>query len=238
MIAGRLHWRDAAAPLSGKSVLAAFDFLKGALVFTEAGLRKRASLHLVEGEGALGEHDPGGIEVLEADLESFREALTRSNHTLKRALTDPRLFSGIGNAYSDEMLHRGRLSPIKWTEKLAPEKIARLFHAARGTLTNWVEILRAEAGDGFPEKVTAFRAGMAVHSRYNQPCPDCGAPVQRIAYAANKTNYCARCQTEGRLLADWALSRLIKSHWPRTLEELELHCQSLAPDQDARAKSD
>ena len=221
MIAGRLHWRAAGAKLPGKRGLAAFDFAPGTLVLTEAGSRKRASLHVVRGEGELRRHDPGGLEVLEEGLEAFRAALTGESHTLKRALTDPRRLSGIGNAYSDEILHRARLSPVALTTRLSGEEIERLYRATRETLELWTERLRAAAGDGFPEKVTAFRAGMAVHGRYGEPCPECGAPVQRIRYAANETNYCARCQTGGKLLADRALSRLLKKDWPRTLEALE-----------------
>jgi formamidopyrimidine-DNA glycosylase len=221
MIAGRLHWRPPRARVPRKVGLAAFDFPAGTLVLTEASSKKRASLHLVRGAAALAAHDPGGLEVLAADLPSFRDALTRENHTLKRALTDPRLLSGIGNAYSDEILHRARLSPVRFTRQLDDGEIARLWEAARATLEDWTGRLRREAGEGFPEHVIAFRPGMAVHGRYRQPCPDCGAPVQRIAYAGNETNYCARCQTGGVLLADRALSRLLKSDWPRTLEELE-----------------
>lgn len=221
MIAGRLHWAAAGAEPPGKRGLAAFDFPDGSLILTEAGSHKRASLHMARGEEALAIHDPGGLEVLDSDLGAFTAALTRANHTLKRALTDPRLFSGIGNAYSDEILHRARLSPVAMTLKLDAEEVARLHGAARDTLIDWTERLRAEVGAGFPEKVTAFREGMAVHGRYRQPCPDCGAPVQRIRYANNETNYCARCQTGGKLLADRALSRLLRKDWPKTLEELE-----------------
>jgi len=221
MIAGRLHWRDRGAKLARKNTPAAFDFSNGTLVLTEAGSQKRASLHVVSGEENLRALDPGGIEVLTAGLAEFTAALTSANHTLKRALTDPRTFSGIGNAYSDEILHRARLSPVALTQKLKPEEIGRLYDATRATLADWVERLRAEAKGGFPEKVTAFRERMAVHGRYGQPCPDCGAKVQRIRYAANETNYCVNCQTGGRLLADRALSRLLREDWPRTLEELE-----------------
>jgi len=221
MIAGRLHWRRAGAKIPAKVGLAAIDFPSGTLVLTEAGSRRRASLHLVRGESALRAHDPGGLEVLEADLPAFHAALARERHTLKRALTDPRLFSGIGNAYADEILHRARLSPVRLSGQLAATEIERLFHATRETLLAWTERLRRDAGAGFPERVTAFREGMAVHGRYAQPCPDCGAPVQRIVYAENETNYCARCQTGGKLLADRALSRLLRQDWPRTLEELE-----------------
>ena len=221
MIAGRLYWRARDAKPPGKRGLAAFDFAAGTLMFTEASTKKRASLHVVRGAAALAEHDPGGLEVVDCDVAAFAAALTRANHTLKRALTDPRTFSGIGNAYSDEILHRARLSPIKWTQKLAGEEIARLHAATQDVLREWIERLTAEVGAGFPEKVTAFRPEMAVHGRYRQPCPVCGAPVQRIAYASNETNYCARCQTDGKLLADRSLSRLLKRDWPRTLEELE-----------------
>jgi formamidopyrimidine-DNA glycosylase len=222
MIAGRLRWKRRGAGIPGRVGLASFDFPDGSLVLTEASPKKRASLHLVQGEPGLSAHDPGGIDVLEADPERFRERLTRENHTLKRALTDPRLLSGIGNAYSDEILHRARLSPLQQTGRLSPEEIERLHAATRGTLLEWLERLRAEVGDGFPEKVTAFREGMAVHGRYRKPCPDCGSPVQRIVYAQTETNYCATCQTGGRLLADRALSRLLRDDWPRTPEELEL----------------
>ncbi len=221
MIAGRLHWRHAGAKIPGKIGLAAFDFDSGTLVLTEAGSKRRASVSLVRGERALEGLDPGGLEPLEADLPAFRAALGRESHTLKRVLTDPRLFSGIGNAYSDEILHRARLSPVKLSRQLDDDEIARLFVATRETLTEWISRLRREAGDGFPERVTAFRQGMAAHGRYRQPCPDCGAPIQRIVYAENETNYCARCQTGGKLLADRALSRLLKQDWPRTLDELE-----------------
>ncbi|TMQ70555.1 MAG: formamidopyrimidine-DNA glycosylase [Candidatus Eisenbacteria bacterium] len=221
MIAGRLHWRPGRARPAGKIGLAAFEFSTGTLLVNEASTQKRASLHVVAGEAALAALDPGGLEPLATTLEQFRRALTRGNHTLKRALTDPKAFSGIGNAYSDEILHRARLSPLTLTSRLAADEIARLFAATRATLTEWTERLRREAGDGFPEKVTAFRDGMAVHGRYRQPCPDCGAQVQRIVYAEHETNYCARCQTAGRLLADRARSRLLKRDWPRTLEELE-----------------
>ena len=222
MIAGRLHWGKPGARIpGGKRGLAAFDFAEGSLGLTEAGSKKRASLHVVDGAAALAEHDPGGLEPLDADLDAFAAALVSENHTLKRALTDPALFSGIGNAYSDEILHRARLSPIAQTRKLAVDEIARLHEATRTTLAEWIDRLRRAAGDGFPEKVTAFRDGMAVHGRFREPCPDCGQPVQRIRYAANETNYCAQCQTGGRLLADRALSRLLKKDWPRSLDELE-----------------
>ena len=221
MIAGRLHWRARGAKLAGRQSLAAFDFPDGSLVLTEAGSKHRASLHLFRGEEALQAVNPGGIEVLASDFDSFREALTAENRTLKRALTDPRILSGIGNAYSDEILHAARLSPIAQTHKLKPEEWVRLFAATRDTLRLWIDRLQAEAKAGFPEKVTAFREGMAVHGRYGKPCPRCGEKIQRIRYADNETNYCARCQTGGRVLADRSLSRLLGSDWPRTLEELE-----------------
>ncbi|MGH7833890.1 MAG: Fpg/Nei family DNA glycosylase [Candidatus Binatia bacterium] len=221
MIAGRLRWKPRGSAIPGKLGLAAFDFATGTLLLTEAGTKKRAALHLVRGDEALRAHDPGGLEVLGSDLPAFAGALTRENHTLKRALTDPRLFSGIGNAYSDEILHRARLSPVKQTRQLNDEEIARLFTATRATLTVWIDRLRDERGENFPERVTAFREGMAVHGRYRKPCPDCGSPVQRIVYAENETNYCARCQTGGRLLADRSLSRLLRDDWPRTIDELE-----------------
>jgi formamidopyrimidine-DNA glycosylase len=221
MIAGRLHWAKRGAKLGSKRNLAAFDFSSGSLLLTEAGSQRRASLHVVQGEEGLQALDPGGLEVLDADLASFSARLTRSNHTLKRALTDPRLFSGIGNAYSDEILHRARLSPVALTQRLSGEEIARLYAATRETLTDWTQRLRAEARGGFPEKVTAFREGMALHGRYGKPCPHCGAKVQRIRYAANETNYCPQCQTGGKLLADRALSRLLKEDWPRSLDEWE-----------------
>jgi len=221
MIAGRLHWRARGAKVSKPRGLAAFDFPVGSLVLTEAGSQKRASLHVVAGEAGLRALDPGGLEVLETDLEHFIAALTATNHTLKRALSDPRLFSGIGNAYSDEILFEAGVSPLALTQKLSREEIERLFAATRATLTRWVDRLREEAGDGFPEKVTAFREGMAVHGRYKQDCPSCGSKIQRIRYAANETNYCPKCQTNGKLLADRALSRLLREDWPRTPEELE-----------------
>jgi formamidopyrimidine-DNA glycosylase len=221
MIAGRFRWKVPRAPIPGRVGLLALDFEHGALVLTEAGSKRRASLHVVAGADALTEHDPGGLEVLEADLRAFDRALRRDNHTLKRALTDPHLFSGIGNAYSDEILHAARLSPFKQTQALTDEEVRCLFDAARATLTEWTHRLQKEAGDVFPENVTAFREGMAVHGRYGKPCPDCGAPVQRVVYAANEANYCANCQTGGRLLADRSLSRLLRDDWPRTLEELE-----------------
>ena len=222
MIAGRLHWKPPAAKLPARRGLGAFDFPNGTLLVTEAGTRKRSTLHLVSGADALAEHDPGGLEPLEADLDAFAARLREANHTVKRALTDPHVLSGIGNAYSDETLHAARLSPFKQTQRLSEEEMERLFEATRATLQSWTERLRAETGDGFPEHVTAFRPGMAVHGRYREPCPVCGAPVQRIAYAENEANYCARCQTDGKLLADRALSRLLRGDWPRTLEELEL----------------
>jgi len=221
MIAGRLHWRPAESKLAGRHSLAAFDFPNGSLVLTEAGTKRRASLHIVSGEEGLDLLDPGGIDVLTSDLDAFRAALIAENRTLKRALTDPRLLSGIGNAYSDEILHAAQLSPIALTHKLAPDEWRRLFVAARETLEFWVDRLRAEAKAGFPEKVTAFRNGMAVHGRYGQPCPRCGDKILRIRYADNETNYCARCQTGRKVLADRSLSRLLGSDWPRTLEELE-----------------
>jgi formamidopyrimidine-DNA glycosylase len=221
MIAGRLRWKEPGATASRKLGLAAFDFPAGSLVLTEAGSKKRASLHLVRGEAALAEHDPGGIEVLAADLTQFRSVLLRENHTLKRALTDPRLFSGIGNAYSDEILHRARLSPVKLTQRLSEDEIGTLLRAVKATLEEWTERLRRQVGAEFPDKVTAFHPEMAVHGRYGRPCPDCGSPVQRIVHAANEVNYCARCQTDGKLLADRALSRLLKGDWPKTIEELE-----------------
>jgi formamidopyrimidine-DNA glycosylase len=221
MIAGRLHWRLPGAKLSGRNNLAAFDFPSGSLVLTEAGSKRRASLHVVLGEEGLRAIDPGGIEVFSADLDSFRDALTAENRTLKRALTDPRLISGIGNAYSDEILHAAQLSPVTLTHKLKPQEWERLFDATRQTLKLWTERLRIEADSAFPEKVTAFRKEMAVHGRYGQPCPRCGEKIQRIKYADNETNYCARCQTGGKVLADRGLSRLLKSDWPRTLDELE-----------------
>jgi formamidopyrimidine-DNA glycosylase len=221
MIAGRLHWQPPQARLAGRNNLAAFDFPNGSLVLTEAGTKRRASLHLLRGEESLRSMDPGGIDVLTCDLEAFRVALSRENRTLKRALTDPRLVSGIGNAYSDEILHAARLSPITLTRKLTPDEWQRLFVAARRTLQQWVDRLQTEAGTDFPENVTAFHQGMAVHGRYGQPCPQCGEKVLRIRYADNETNYCARCQTGGTVLADRSLSRLFGSEWPRTLEELE-----------------
>src|SRR5436309_1466854 len=222
MIAGRLHWRARGVKVSPPRGLAAFDFPVGSLLWTEAGSQKRASLHVVSGKAGLRELDPGGIEVLVSDSEQFAAVLLSANHTLKRALTDPRLFSGIGNAYSDEILFEAKLSPLAFTRKLAAPEIDRLFEAARTTLARWTERLRREAGGRFPENVTAFREGMAVHGRYKQPCPRCGTKVQRIRYASNETNYCPACQTGGKLLADRALSRLLGEDWPRTLDELEL----------------
>ena len=226
MIAGRLHWRARGAKVSRPRGLAAFDFPNGTLLWTEAGSKKRASLHVLNGEDELRVLDPGGLEVLEADLDGFAAILTSANHTLKRALPDPRLFSGIGNAYSDEILFEARLSPLALTQKLTPSEVARLFAAVRSTLTNWLQRLRSETGEGFPEKVTAFREGMAVHGCYKQPCPRCNAKVQRIRYASNETNYCPNCQTGGKLLADRALSRLLREDWPKTPEELELLVQN------------
>ncbi|HEX2229391.1 MAG TPA: DNA-formamidopyrimidine glycosylase family protein [Candidatus Binatia bacterium] len=221
MIAGRLHWQPKGAKLARKYGQAAFDFPNGTLLLTEAGTKKRASLHLVHGEANLRQHDPGGLEVLDVSLESFREALTRENHTLKRTLTDPHLFSGIGNAYSDEILHRAKLSPIRMSQRMTAAEIETLYHAVRESLTEWVERLRKERRGSFPEKVTAFRRDMAVHGKYGKPCPVCGSPVQRIVHAENETNYCATCQTGGKLLADRSLSRLLKEDWPRSLEEME-----------------
>jgi len=221
MIAGRLRWLASGAKPPGKITLALFEFPTGILALTEAGTTRRASIHLLAGEAALEPFQRGGLEVLECDRTDFAERLVSESHTLKRALTDPRLFSGIGNAYSDEILHRARLSPLTLTRKLGEDEIARLFDATRATLLEWTARLRAEAGSGFPEKVTAFREGMAVHGRYRQPCPDCGTPIQRIRYADNETNYCARCQTGGRLLADRAMSRILREDWPRSIDELE-----------------
>ncbi len=221
MIAGRLHWRPPEAKLAGRQSLAAFDFPNGFLVITEAGTKRRASLHVVAGENGLRSLDPGGIDIFTTDLASFRAVLTAENRTLKRALTDPRIVSGIGNAYSDEILHAAQLSPVALTHKLELQEWERLFAATRDTLTLWIDRLRSEAEAGFPEKVTAFRKDMAVHGRYGQPCPRCGEKIQRIRYADNETNYCVRCQTGGKVLADRGLSRLLGSDWPRTLEELE-----------------
>jgi len=221
MIAGRLHWRQRGAKLAGRQSLAAFDFPNGSLVLTEAGTKHRASLYVLRGEERLQAVDPGGIDIFVSDLSSFRDALSAENRTLKRALTDPRIVSGIGNAYSDEILHAARLSPIALTQKLKPEEWERLFTATRDTLKLWIDRLRSEAERGFPEKVTAFREEMAVHGRYGKPCPRCGEKIQRIRYADNETNYCARCQTGGKLLADRSLSRLLRADWPRTMDELE-----------------
>ncbi len=221
MIAGRLHWRPAGAKLAGRNSLASFDFPNGSLVLTEAGARRRASLHILRGEEGLDSVNPGGIDVSTTDLPTFREALTAENRTLKRALTDPRILSGIGNAYSDEILHAAQLSPITLTQKLKPDEWERLFVATRETLQLWIDRLRTETNDKFPEKVTAFRQDMAVHGRYGKPCPRCGEKIQRIRYADNETNYCAKCQTGGKVLADRSLSRLLGSDWPRTLDELE-----------------
>jgi len=218
MIAGRLHWKPVGAPIPRRAGLAAFDFPHGTLLLTEAGTKHRASLHVLRGGRALAAHDPGGLDVLGATLEQFRAALTRESHTLKRALTDPRLLDGIGNAYSDEILHAARLSPLRLTAQLTLEESERLFRAARETLAAWTERLRVETGDAFPEKVTAFRDGMAVHGRFRKPCPVCGSPVQRIRYAEHEVNYCATCQTGGRLLADRSLSRLLNQDWPRSLD--------------------
>ncbi|MEO6244182.1 MAG: DNA-formamidopyrimidine glycosylase family protein [Opitutaceae bacterium] len=222
MIAGRLHWTDVGGKPTGQNAIASFVFEHGTLTLTEAGTKRRASLHVVEGEAALAAHDPGGIDVFTCAPEDFAATLTRRNHTLKRALTDPHLFSGIGNAYSDEILHAARLSPITLTQKLSPAEIARLLAATRETLRRWTDLLRHETGGGFPAKVTAFRPEMAVHGKFGQPCPVCATAVQRIAYAENEVNYCPRCQTGGKLLADRSLSRLLKSDWPRTIDEAEL----------------
>jgi formamidopyrimidine-DNA glycosylase len=221
MIAGRLHWRPPQTKLAGRNALAAFDFPDGSLILTEAGSKRRASLHLFRGEASARALDPGGIDVFSTDLDAFRAAFTAENHTLKRALTDPRILSGIGNAYSDEILHAAQLSPIRLTRTLEPHEWERLFAATRETLQLWIDRLRDETSSGFPEKVTAFRKDMAVHGRYGQPCPRCGRAIQRIRYADNETNYCAACQTGGKVLADRSLSRLLGSDWPRTLEELE-----------------
>jgi formamidopyrimidine-DNA glycosylase len=221
MIAGRLHWKERGAKPPGKVGLAAFTFPTGTLILTEAGRKRRASLHVLRGEGALAEQDRGGLEVLDAGEAAFHTALLRENHTLKRALTDPRLFSGIGNAYSDEILHAAKLSPLTWTHRLKPDESARLFATTQRTLIEWTERLRQEVGDGFPEKVTAFRPGFAVHGRFGKPCPVCHSAVQRIRYADSETNYCPKCQTGGKVLADRSLSRLLKDDWPRTVDELE-----------------
>jgi formamidopyrimidine-DNA glycosylase len=228
VIAGRLHWKAAGARAPGRIGLAALDFSTGTLILTEAGTKRRAGLYLARGEAALAQYDPGGLEVLEADLAAFRAALVSERHTLKRTLTDPRLFSGIGNAYGDEILHRARLSPVKLTDQLSDEEVARLYEATRAVLREWSERLCQDVAERFPEGVTAFREGMAVHGRYGKPCPVCGAAVQRIVYADNETNYCASCQTGGRLLADRALSRLLRADWPRTLDELEERRQARA----------
>ena len=221
MIAGRLRWRECGAPIPGKVGLAAFDFPNGTAILTEAGSKRQASIHIVRGEDALTALDPHGLEVMDADLATFSARLTQENHTLKRALTDPRIFSGIGNAYSDEILHAAKLSPMKTTASLTADEIARLHQTTKDVLSQWIARLRSEVAGEFPEKVTAFHARMAVHGRYRQPCPVCGAPVQRIVYARNEANYCSRCQTGGRLLSDRALSRLLKDDWPKTLDELE-----------------
>jgi formamidopyrimidine-DNA glycosylase len=221
MIAGRFRWKPAGAPVPGKVGLLAIDFDAATLIMTEAGTKRQASLHVVQGREALARHDPGGLEVLDIDRATFVQALRRENHTLKRTLTDPHVFSGIGNAYSDEILHAARLSPFKQTSGLSDDEAARLFDATRAVLSAWIDRLREETGSEFPEKVTAFREGMAVHGRYGKPCPVCASPVQRIAYASNEANYCVTCQTGGRLLADRSLSRLLRQDWPRTLEELE-----------------
>jgi len=231
MLAGRFRWKDGGARLPRKLGLASFGFETGTLLLTEAGSKRRASMHVVRGAAALAALDPGGLEVLESDAAAFRETLLRENHTLKRSLTDPHLFSGIGNAYSDEILHRARLSPIRWSERLSDQEIERLRAASRAVLSEWIERLRAQVGDGFPGKVTAFRPEMAVHGRHGEPCPSCGDPVQRIVHAHRETNYCARCQTGGVLLADRALSRLLKKDWPRSVEEFEARRtrRSIAP---------
>ena len=221
MIAGRLHWNEPNTGIPGKRGLAAFDFEHGTLLLTEEGTKKRASLHVVAGKWVLDSHDPGGLEVLDATREEFTSALRFENHTLKRTLTSPQLFSGIGNAYSDEILHRAQLSPLAHSQKLSDEQVERLYYAVRDVMTEWIDRLREQTGDGFPKKVTAFRKEMAVHGRYGKPCPVCDAPVQRIRYAENETNYCARCQTGGKVLADRSLSRLLKEDWPRTIEEWE-----------------
>lgn len=235
MIAGRLQWKAPGAALPTRSGLLALDFADASLLLTEVSKKQRASLHILRGHDALGAMDPGGIDVLTADVRSFGATLTLENHTLKRALTDPKLFSGIGKAYSDEILFAARLSPLALTTKLTPGEIARLHRATRETLTTWTERLKAEAGGDFPEKVTAFREGMAVHGRFRKPCPDCGAPIQRIRYAENEVNYCPKCQTGGRVLADRAMSRLLKEDWPRSLEELD--ARGMAGDASGRAKT-
>jgi formamidopyrimidine-DNA glycosylase len=221
MIAGRFRWKEKGAKIPGKVGLLAIDFEHGTLLLTEAGTKRQASLYAVRSRESLAEHNPGGLEVLEANLDTFSEALTRENHTVKRALTDPHIFSGIGNAYSDEILHAARMSPFKQTQSLSADEIRHVYEATCVTLRRWIDALQAETGEEFPDKVTAFREQMAVHGRYGKPCPDCGSPVQRVVYAANEANYCATCQTGGRLLADRSLSRLMKDDWPRTLDELE-----------------
>ncbi|MEO5896407.1 MAG: DNA-formamidopyrimidine glycosylase family protein [Vicinamibacterales bacterium] len=221
MIAGRLKWRQGGAAIPGKVGMAAFDFPTGTLVFTEQGSKRQASIHLVRGTAGLAQFERGGLEVLDADLPAFAERLTAENHTLKRALTDPTIFSGIGNAYSDEILHAAKLSPMKQTRQLSDAEISALLEATQRTLETWIERTRDECGDAFPEKVTAFREGMAAHGRFGKPCPVCGAPIQRIVYAHNECNYCANCQTEGRLLSDRALARLLRQDWPKTLDEME-----------------
>jgi formamidopyrimidine-DNA glycosylase len=229
MIAGRLRWRERGFAIPGKVGLAAFDFPAGTLLFTEAGAKRQASVHVVRGEAGLAAHERGGLEVLDADLPAFAERLIAENRTLKRALTDPHIFSGIGNAYSDEILHAAKLSPMKLTSSLRDEEVRRLYEATQRTLRLWIDRLREEANGAFPEKVTAFREGMAVHGRYGKPCPDCGAPIQRIVYARNESNYCATCQTDGRLLSDRALSRLLRDDWPKTLDALEQRKRSSKP---------
>jgi formamidopyrimidine-DNA glycosylase len=240
MIAGRFLWKKTGSPIPGKIGLAAFDFSSGTLLLTEAGSKKRASLHVIRGGSGLGIFDRGGIEILQADVQTFTYALTRENHTLKRALTDPRLFAGIGNSYSDEILHHARLSPLALSSRLSDEEIERLYRSSRATLTRWIEELRRDAGEKFPAKVTAFREGMAVHGRYGKPCPACGNTVQRIVYSENECNYCPTCQTGGRILADRSLSRILKRDWPRTVQELE-ELQSTMPlgksSRSSRAKS-
>ena len=238
MVAGRLRWRPPGAPLPAKVGLAAFDFARGTVVLTEASTRKRASLHLVRGEDGVRAIDPGGIEPMDAGVEEFAAALRRENHTVKRALTDPRLLSGIGNAYSDEILWRAQMSPVRLTQKMTDDELARLRDATQATLREWTERLAQDAGDDFPEKVTAFRDEMAVHGRYKKPCPRCGAPVQRIAYAENEANYCARCQTGGKLLADRGLSRLLRGDWPKTLDELESRMRRAQDAIDPRDSGD
>jgi formamidopyrimidine-DNA glycosylase len=237
MIAGRLHWKAPTCKIPGKIGLAALDFPNGSLLITEAGSIKRASLHLVKGSDQLAGFDPGGLEIFEASADAFGKVLVSENHTLKRALTDPHLLSGIGNAYSDEILHRARLSPFLLTQKLTARQISKLYDATRATLKEWTQRLREEAADGFQQKVTAFHKEMAVHGRYRKPCPDCRTPVQRIRYASNETNYCPKCQTSGKLLADRALSRLLKKDWPKTVEELEARIRPVAQDSKLKKKS-